>query len=284
MAFKDLLMVLTTYPDPTQIAEIDTGIEFAAAVGAKISAVACEVEFRIPRSILGNLLLDVPALAAAEGKKSLMNAQTLLTAFQEAAEKRRVFHQRVLENCLNSDVADVLVEHARLRDLTIVPVGEGEYVDIGEWYVEKIIFGSGRPALITPKTANRDRAFALNTVMVAWDFSRSAARVLADAIPLLKIAKRVYIVTVAGEKVINGKRSGAELAKHLAAHGVEVTLETADAAGRSIGDVLQSHAASLNADLLVMGAYGHSRIRDFILGGATKSILAQPLLPIFLSH
>lgn len=283
MTFKDLLMVLTTYPDPTPVAEFAQGVDFAAAIGATISAVACEVEFQIPGSVVGNLF-NVPALAAAESKKSSANAQMLLTAFQEAAEKREVFHERVLENCLNSNVADVLVEHARLRDLTIVPVGEGDYVDVGEWYVEEIVFGSGRPTLITPKAANHRGAFTLNTVVVAWDFSRSAARALADAIPILAMAKRVYVVTVAADKAINTTRSVADLAKHLATHGVDVTLETADAAGRSIGDTLDSYVASREADLLVMGAYGHSRIRDFILGGATKSMLARPPLPIFLSH
>ncbi len=168
MAFKDLLMVLTTYPDPTPVPEITQGIDFAAAIGAKISAVACEVEFQVPKGILENAWLDVPALAAAESKKSSANAQMLLTAFQEAAEKREVSHERALENCLNSNVADVLIGHARLRDLTIVPVSEGGYVDIGDWYVEQIVFGSGRPSLITPKPASHRGALTLNTVVVAW--------------------------------------------------------------------------------------------------------------------
>lgn len=284
MAFKDLLMVLTTYPDPTPVPEIAQGIDFAAAIGARISAVACEVEFQIPGSIFGKILLDVPALAAAESKKSAANAQMLLAAFQEAAEKQGAFHERRLETCLISDVADVLIGHARLRDLTIVPVGEGGTVDIGDWYVEQIVFESGRPTLITPKAANRRGAFTLNTVVVAWDFSRPAARAVADAISILAMAKRVYVVTVTGDKAINTRRSGAELARHLAKHDVEVTLDTVDAAGRSTGDALDSYVASREADLLVMGAYGHSRIRDFILGGATKSMLARPPLPIFLSH
>lgn len=187
MAFKDLLMVLTTYPDLTPVAELAQGVDFAAAIGAKISGVACEVEFQIPGSIVGNLL-NVPALAAAESRKSSTNALALLTTFQQAAEKREVFHERRSETCLISEVADVLVEHARLRDLTIVPVGEGDYVDVGDWYVEQIVFGSGRPTLITPKPASHRGALTLNTVVVAWDFSRPAARAIADAIPILAMA------------------------------------------------------------------------------------------------
>jgi nucleotide-binding universal stress UspA family protein len=101
---------------------------------------------------------------------------------------------------------------------------------------------------------------------------------------MLEKAKRVRVVTVTNEKVIDTKRSGEELAKHLARHGVQVVLDKVDAAGQCIGAVLESYAASRNADLIVMGAYGHSRVRDFILGGATKSMLSRPSVPVFLSH
>jgi nucleotide-binding universal stress UspA family protein len=172
--------------------------------------------------------------------------------------------------------------YARLRDITIVPVPEGDYRD--QWYAESIIFGSGRPTVILPETPKRAGAFALNAVVVAWDYSRPAARAVADSLPILERAKLVRIVMVTNEKVFDTKRSGPELAKHLARHGVEVILDTVDAAGRGIGEVLESYVASRNADLLVMGAYGHSRIREFILGGATKSMLSRPPLPILFSH
>ena len=149
---------------------------------------------------------------------------------------------------------------------------------------EAIIFGSGLPTMILPQVRKRAGEFALNTVVVAWDFGRPAARAVADALPLLEKAKRVFVLTVTNEKVIDTKRSGAELAKHLARHGVNVTLDVVDAGGRSVGEAMESHVTSRNGDLLVMGAYGHSRLREFILGGATKSMLARPPVPIFLSH
>ena len=117
----------------------------------------------------------------------------------------------------------MLIEYARLRDLTVIPVPVGDCFD--QWYAEAIIFGSGRPALIVPHTRKRAGAFALDTVVVAWDFSRPAARAIADALPILEKAKRVRVVTVTNEKVIDTNRSGAELAKHLARHGIEVVLE-----------------------------------------------------------
>jgi nucleotide-binding universal stress UspA family protein len=282
MAFRDVLLTLTTYPEPTPVAAINEAIDFATAVGAKISAIACRVEIRAPGSLLADILLDIPAMAAAETKRSSANAEALMAAFQDAAEKRGVFQERIVEHCLASEVPDVLIEYARLRDLTIVPVPEGQFFD--QWYAESIIFGSGRPTLVVPQTRKRAGAFSLDTVVVAWDFSRPASRAIADATPILEKAKQVCVVTITNEKVIDTKRSGAELAKHLTRHGVEVVLDTVDAAGRGIGDVLRSCVASRNGDLLVMGAYGHSRVRDFILGGATKSMIAEPPLPIFLSH
>lgn len=282
MGIKDILLALTTYPEPTPISAVDEAIDFAAAAGARIAAIACEIRFQVPRNLLANALLDVPAMAAAEAKKSSNNAETLLFAFQDAAEKQGVFQERILEHCLTTKVPDLLVEYARLRDLTIVPVPEGPYVD--QWYAESIIFGSGRPTLILPQTPKRADAFTLDTAVVAWDFSRAAARAVADALPILQKAKRVCVVTVTNEKIIDTSRSGAGLAKHLARHGVDVVLDTVDATGRSIDAALSSYIASRNADILVMGAFGHTRIRDFILGGATKSMLAHPPLPVFLSH
>ena len=282
MEIKDILLALTTYPEATPVSAVDEAVAFAAAVGARISAIACEVKIQAPGNVLAGALLDVAALVAAEAKKSSTNAKALLTAFQDAAEKRGVFQDRILEKCLTSEAPGVLVEYARLRDLTIVPVPVGDYFD--QWYAEAIIFGSGHPTLIMPHTRKRAGAFALDVVAVAWDFSRPAARAVADALPLLEKAKKVHVLTVANEKVIESRRPTAEFAKYLGRHDVDVVLDTVDAADRRIGDILESYVTSCNADMLVMGAYGHSRIREFILGGATKSMLSRPPLPIFLSH
>lgn len=280
MAFKDILLALTTYPEATPVSAVDGAVDFAAAIGARISAVACQVKVRAPGSLFANSLVDVSALVAAEGKRSLESAEALLAAFQGAAEKRGVFEERILEHCPAPEVREVLVGHARLRDLTIVAVPEGGLLD--QWNAESIIFGSGRPTVVMSVAAKR--GLAADTVVVAWDFSRPAARAVADALPILEKAKSVRVVTVTNEKVIDTRRSGAEFLKHLARHGVKAALDSIEASGRGIGEVLESYVTSTKADLLVMGAYGHSRIRDFILGGATKSMISRPPLPIFLAH
>lgn len=184
MAFKDILLALTAYPAPTPVTAIDEAIDFAAVVGARISAIACAVKIRTPGSFLADVLLDIPAMVAAEAKKSSANAEALLAAFQDAAERRGVFQERIQEYCPASEVPDILVEYARLKDLTIVPVPEGEFFD--QWYAESIIFGSGRPTLVIPQTQTRAGALSLDTVVVAWDFSRPASRAVADALPILE--------------------------------------------------------------------------------------------------
>ena len=278
MAIRDILLTLTSYPETTAVVVIDRAVSLASLLGAHIAAVSCEVHVQVPGSFLsgpGNLA----AMLANEAHKSRKNAQDLLAAFESTAQKAGVLHEIVLDRCLSSEVSDVLVEYARLRDLAIVPVPES----YDQWYAETIIFGSGRPTLALPE-ASAFREFELNRVLVAWDFSRAAARAVSDAIPILEKAREVCILTVTNEKTISSRRSSSELAKNLSRHGIDVVVEQVDAAGRAIGKVLAEQVASRRADLLVMGAYGHSRLREFVLGGATRSILTKPPIPVLLSH
>jgi nucleotide-binding universal stress UspA family protein len=280
MSFKDLLLVLTTYPEPTPASTVDDAIDIAVALGAKISAIACEVKIKPPGSLLYGVVPEIQKIVSAEIKKSEKNAEQLLAAFQDRASRMGVFEERILEHCLTSETPAIFVEYARLRDLTILAAPKGDSFD--QWHSEGIIFGSGRPTIILPQAQRTP--FKLDTVIVAWDFSRPATRAAADAMPILEAAKRVSVLTVSDEKAIDTRRSGPELAKHLSRHGVEVVLDEVEAKGRDIGEVFEAHVAYRSANLLVMGAYGHSRIREFILGGATRSMLARPPIPIFMSH
>jgi nucleotide-binding universal stress UspA family protein len=280
MSYKDLLVTLASYPDSTPPAAVDLAVDFAAAIGAKLSAIACEIRIAVPGSFIAPAFLNVPAMAENEARKGREQAEAALAAFQKAAENKGVFEERIFTKCLAPDLSSLLAEYARLRDLTIMPAEANELAD--QPNAEALIFDSGRPVLMLPREPSK--SFALNTATVAWDFSRPAARAVGDALPLLTRAKRVHIVTVTNEKRIDTKRSGPELAKHLARHGVDVILETVDAAGRSIGEALHAAVRVHDSDLLVMGAYGHSRLREFVLGGATRSMITRPPLPVLLSH
>jgi nucleotide-binding universal stress UspA family protein len=262
MAIRDILVTLPSYPEPTPVSAIGDAVSFASSLGCHITAIACEVHVQVPGSFLSGAL--VGGIAAGETHRSSKNAQAMLAAFESTAEKAGIPHQAVLEQCLTSQVPMLFVEYARLRDLTVVPVPES----YDQWYAETIIFESGKPTLVLPESP-RTKPFDLKMALVAWDFSRAA---------------EVRIVTVTNEKVLDSRHSAEELAKNLSRHGINVVLDKVDAAGRAIGAVLESHAASCSADILVMGAYGHSRFREFVLGGATKSLLSKPPIPVLFSH
>ena len=277
MAFKDILVALASYPEPTPVAVVEDAVSVAAALGAHLAALSFETRVQMPGHVISASLVD--GVIAGETSKSRKSAHELLAAFDAAAEKAGILHEKFLEKCITLDIPDILVEYARLRDLTILSVPASH----DQWYAEAIIFGSGKPTLILPESP-RPRPLDPKTVVVAWDFGRAAARAVADALPILELAKQVRIVTVVNEKALDTRHSAEELAKNLARHGIDVVLDKVDAKGRSIGGVLESHVHSHQADLLVMGAYGHSRLREFVLGGATKSLLSKPPLPILFSH
>ena len=279
MAFKDILLTLTSYPDPTPVTVLEAAVSIAATLGAHLAAVSCEVHVQVPGSLLAGSIANIPDIIAGEAEKSRKSARDLLAAFDGAAAKVGILHETFLEKCLTSEVPDLLVDYARVRDLTIVPVPES----YDQWYAESVIFGSGRPILVLPETP-RSRPLELGTIAVAWDFSRAAARAISDAMPLLERAKKVRVVTVTNEKSLDTEHSAEELAKNLARHGIDVQLDSVDANGRPVGEVLETYTLSNKVDVLVMGAYGHSKWREFILGGATKSLLSKPPLPILFSH
>lgn len=277
MAIKDILVALTSYPEPTPASSAANAVSVAATLGAHLAALSFETRVQVPGHVISVPMVE--GVIAKEIARSRDNARDLLAAFDAAAGKAGILHETILEKCLLDEVPDLLVKYARLRDLTILPVPPTR----DQWDAEMIIFGSGRPTLILPEGPAR-KPFTLGTIVVAWDFSRAAARAVSDALPMLELAKQVRVITVVNEKAIENNRSGEELAKNLARHRINVVLDDVDAKGRRIGEVLQSYVSAHDADLLVMGAYGHSRLREFVLGGATKSLLAEPPLPVLLSH
>ncbi|MBR1152487.1 universal stress protein [Bradyrhizobium sp. JYMT SZCCT0428] len=279
MAFKDVLVTLTSYPEPSPSSVVDDAVSIAAVLGAHLAALSCETHVQVPGHFLSGSFANLPEIIAGEGAKSRHNAQTLLAAFDKAAERAGVPHEPILQKCTPTEVPNLLVDYARLHDLTIMPVMDSD----DQMYAEAVIFGSGKPTLVLPKTP-RSRSFELGTIAVAWDFSRAAARAISDALPLLEKARKVHVVTIVGEKDMDTKHSAEQLAKNLARHEIDVVLERIEAKGKPIGSVLESYSLSHRVDLLVMGAYGHSRLRQFILGGATKSLLSKPPVPILFSH
>ncbi|MBA1158965.1 universal stress protein [Microvirga mediterraneensis] len=169
---------------------------------------------------------------------------------------------------------------ARHFDLTVLEQPNPDAPDDREIMIETALFETGRPLLIVPYVPIAP--FRLETVLIAWDGSATAARALNDAMPFLARAKRAEVVTVA-EAGVEIDRSGDRIVRHLARHGISSAFRSLPSAGE-IASTMLSHAFDAQADLLVMGGYGHSRLREFVLGGATRGILDAMTLPVLMSH
>jgi nucleotide-binding universal stress UspA family protein len=277
---------MLSYPTATTSDSVESAVALATRFGARIFGVTFELDIRSPVGLYARPA-SISGMFAAESRKCSSNARDLIATFDDAcarqgAMRRGTTYERAVEHCSPNEVASILVNYARLRDLSLFAIKPEEQGQRS--LVEALIFESGRPVLLLPEGATRKLSSSFQGAVVAWDHSRPAARAVADALPMLRTAKQVNVVTVLHEKPLNKPDSGLELCEHLARHGVEATFDRVQSNGRAIGDVLETYTAQNNIDLVVMGAYGHSRLRDFVLGGATKRVLPRPFTWTLLSH
>jgi nucleotide-binding universal stress UspA family protein len=185
----------------------------------------------------------------------------------------------------SSEIAATVIEHARQADLVVVSqVNPDSDSGIDTDFAERIVMDSGRPVLVVPAFGTFKRCGP--RALVAWNGRREAARAAFDAVPLLQSCDSVQVTWLdpQDDMDVPGSLAGAELATALARHGIKVTAEAMPTSGIGAGEALLSHASDLGADLLVMGAYGHSRTREYVFGGATRTILGSMTIPVLMSH
>jgi nucleotide-binding universal stress UspA family protein len=281
MTIKDVLLLLTSFPTPTEARAVENAVALAENFGAQISAIAFEMDIQSPVGLYADPI-GVSGILAADRKKSADNARDLLSTFETIATRRGIAHDHSLQRCRPLEIPGRVVGEARFCDIAMVALREAEATERD--IAEQLVFESGRPILIFPGDSNSELAGSFKNVAVAWDISRPSTRAIADAMPILEQAKQVRVFTVVDDKPIDKSRSGVKLARYLARHGAEVVLEDVESKGQPIGAVFEAYVNKYKIDLLVMGAYGHSRMREFILGGATNSILSHPPTWVLLSH
>jgi nucleotide-binding universal stress UspA family protein len=170
---------------------------------------------------------------------------------------------------------------ARLADVAIMEPND-ESFSLEEGLIEEVLFGSGRPVILVPK--HWAGKAALRRVVVAWDGSAKAARAIGDVIPFLGAVTEVEIVSVSGDANPSKRLNGAEIAPHLARHCGAVTVTELASTDGDIASALANHVRRVDADLLVMGAYGHAKMMEIVLGGVTRSMISAPPIPVFLSY
>jgi nucleotide-binding universal stress UspA family protein len=278
MALRDILLQLNSYPEPTPAWAIDRATDMAGRLGAKLSIGMCQVYLPDVSNLVSQLLVRSRDIIRAENEKSAHNAADLRRKFKTDVPAALAGEAFVLE-CPALATGWQLAQRARAYDLTIVPFyGHPEIRSIAE----ALIFETGRPVLLLP--AEGLASGAIDNVVIGWDGSRSAARALSEATVLCEGASSVTVVTVAKDKDMAGTAPAEDVVRHLARHGIEAMALQTDLAGANAGDALNAYCRSEGADLLVMGGYGHKRLREFVLGGATRSVLDNPALPILLAH
>lgn len=283
--FKDILLALNTYPDPTPEPVIDWAVNFACLCDSKISALVSILDRKkLARAYShGSWLLDVPALIDEAISSSGQNGRRLMERFEKESRARGVFQDEQYERSAFFLSAEHIVESAKTRDLVLAPVPDTLGLD--ELEIEDLVFQTGRPAILIPAYDGAPRLQnSLDRIVVAWDFSRAASRALADAMPLLQKARKVSVLTFRGEKDIPGHLSLQEVDRHLQMHGVQAEMEDRSIDERGIGEAIREYVSAHRTDMLVMGAFGHSQLREFILGGASRAIMTKPPLPVFMSH
>lgn len=283
-SMKKILVFLPTYPDAPPLQTLEATGFLAHFLATKLTAFVPQLSGdKTSRPlVVGAFPLNFPRLMNEAVHISERNAASLAEGITNITTEYGITLD--LRHSLTTlfSPSQPLVDLARLHDLLVLPLPETDSFDRD--FVQPALFDTGRPTLLLPSGEENMPLDRLDTVVVAWDFSRQSARALADALPILIRAKKVHLLTVFGEKGIQTTCASGDLEQYLAAHGVKHTLEERTLNGASISKTITSCAQEMSADLLVMGAYGHSRFREFVLGGATRGILSNPRLPIFLSH
>jgi len=183
-------------------------------------------------------------------------------------------------------LADTVALHSRYADLAVLGQQNPDDPRLSGWgaVIEQTLFSSGRPVLVIPYAGRF--ATVGRTVLIGWNARREAARAVNDALPLIAAAEQATVLTIDPDGGLDGhgEQPAADIALHLARHGLRVTAAHVPSCGISPGDVLLNYAADTSADLLVIGAYGHSRMRELVMGGVTRTLLERMTIPVLMSH
>jgi nucleotide-binding universal stress UspA family protein len=257
----------------------DYAISAAEAFGAHVLGIAVSYEPVIPGTVMGGI---PPEIIESQRSESNKKASTAASRFEQAVKRTGVSGETRTISASISGAADQIGRIGRRFDLVVVGQPERQKSLPDEVVDEGVLFESGRPVIFVPYI--QKGGMKLDRIMVCWDGSRAAARAVADAMPFLKKAKQVEVVIVADKPGKKDEIPGADLGQHLARHGLKVDVKRITSPEIDVPSTILSYAADSSADMIVMGGYGHSRLREFILGGATRGLLEAMTVPVLMSH
>jgi nucleotide-binding universal stress UspA family protein len=282
MALKDILVHLDV--TPRSAARLAVAARLAAQRGGHLTGVHV-IDIPSANYFYGAAMPFVPAnpdeIVERMRAEATAAAAPMEAAFRDCVRRNGLQGEwRLVEG----NPAATVALHARYADLTVVGQPDARDPQDSDAITVTAVMTSGRPVLAVPFAG--DFPTVGERVLVAWNASREAARAVNDALPLLAGAKQVTVLAINPQRGIggHGEVPAADIALHLARHGVKA--EAAHTVARDIadGEALLSYAADIGADLIVAGAYGHSRARELVFGGVTRTLIAEMTAPVLLSH
>jgi nucleotide-binding universal stress UspA family protein len=271
--------IVANLPVESTNAAGEYAVSVASAFGAHLTGISFSYEPIIPPTDMGGIPVDLIESQRTDNEK---NAKGALDKFNAAVQRAEISGQSRMIEASVGGASEVFGRIARHFDLAIVGQVEPGKALPEELIAEGALLDSGRPVLIVPYV--QKAGLKLDRVMVCWDGSRNAARAVADAMPFLTRAKLVEVVTIAADEHKDDELPGVDIAQNLARHGIKVEARRVAPGDVDVANNILSIAADTASDFMVMGSYGHSRLREFLFGGATRGVLAAMTVPVLMSH
>lgn len=281
MAYKDLLVHIDD--SDTARARIDLALQLAVKHGSHLVGAALAIEPSVPAYIGAELPVEVRNIQRQAASDS---ADRAVEYFTKRAKRTGVSFEARIVSVYESMAAETLAFHARHADLVILGQSDPDsnFSALSSSLVEEVLFSSGRPVLLVPYIGAAGPL--TGNAIIAWDGGRESSRAVHDGLGLLEQMKETSVLVVDAGKHAgkHGDEPGADLAAHLARHGIKVNVERVQSAGIDVAEVILNHIAENGCELLIMGGYGHSRLRELTLGGVTRTILKEMTAPVLMSH
>lgn len=254
--------------------------ELARVAEAHLTGIALAVDPLVP---VYTVAAPIPTdFIVAAHEQGVAEARAALAAFDAIGTAAGVATESRLAESVSGDFSSV-VRNAILTDLIVVGQDDPDHTEpLRDALIEALLFQAGLPTLLVPYSGARE--FHTDKALIAWNGSAQAARALRAAMPLLATAKSVLVAIVDEGPPPTDEAQGADVGAYLARHGLDVEVRTVANAHEGAGQALLNLAVDEDATWLVMGAYGHSRIRQFLLGGVTRHVLGRATIPVLMAH
>ncbi|XYK82387.1 MAG: universal stress protein [Labrenzia sp.] len=277
MPIKDILTVLDLAGDQPAA---KYALEFGRVHDAHVTGLAVSFEPVVPAFAAAPMPVDY--LQAAHDQ-AIAAAKDAKDQFDEFARLAGVKNESRLAEILTGGPLDNVLAHCRPTDLVVIGQSNPDKPEpMRELLIETILFESGVPVLLVPYIGSK--SFEPNNVLVGWDGSSTATRAIHASIPVLEKADKVTVLVIEKKANSEAGQPGAEVANYLARHNMNVTIDVVSNPQTGVADTVLNYVTDNNNDLVVMGGYGHSRMREFLFGGATREILEAMTVPVLMAH